>query len=79
MRRCCAKQNDRGSKYFEIKRPGGQKLGGGSFNFVTPAAVALLRAGWLNVRSPVLLDLYFRFFCILDVCTSLIDTTVKPP
>jgi len=31
-----------------------------------PAAVALLRVGWLNVRNPVLLDLYLRF-CILDV------------
>jgi len=31
-----------------------------------PAAVALLRVGWLNVRSPVLLDLYLGF-CILDV------------
>jgi len=31
-----------------------------------PAAVALLRVGWLNVRSPVLLDLYLRF-CILAV------------
>jgi len=29
-------------------------------------AVALLRVGWLNVRSSVLLDLYLRF-CILDV------------
>ena len=26
-----------------------------------PAAVALSRVGWLNVRSPVLLDLYLRF------------------
>ena len=31
-----------------------------------PAAVALLRVGWLNVRSSALLDLYLRF-CILDV------------
>jgi len=23
--------------------------------------------GWLNVRSSALLDLYLRFFCILDV------------
>jgi len=29
-------------------------------------AVALLRVGWLNVRSSALLDLYLRF-CILDV------------
>jgi len=28
--------------------------------------VALLRVGWLNVRSSALLDLYLRF-CILDV------------
>jgi len=33
-----SKQNDRGSEYFEIERPGGQKLGG-SFDFVTLAAV----------------------------------------
>ena len=32
-----------------------------------PAAVqALLRVGWLNVRTSALLDLYLRF-CILDV------------
>ena len=31
-----SKQNDRGSEYFEIERPGGQKLGG-SFDFVIPA------------------------------------------
>ena len=30
-----------GSEYFEIERPGGQKLGGGSFDFVTPASLLL--------------------------------------
>ena len=35
-----SKQNDRGSEYFEIERPGGQKLGG-SFDFVTPASLLL--------------------------------------
>jgi len=29
--------------------------------------VALLCVEWLNARSPVLLDLYLRFFCIVDV------------
>jgi len=51
-------------------------VGGVSVFCAGPAAVALLRVGWLNVRSPVLLDLYLRF-CILDVllmyfsCSSL--------
>jgi len=31
-----------------------------------PAAVALLRVDWLNVRSSALLDFYLHF-CILDV------------
>ena len=38
-----SKQNDRGSEYFEIERPGGQKLGG-SFDFVTPACAVCVCA-----------------------------------
>jgi len=41
-------------------------VGGASVLCRGPAAMALLRVGWLSVRSPVLLDLYLRF-CILDV------------
>ena len=45
-----------------------------------PAAVALLRVGWLNVRSSALLDLYLRccilavslFRCILAVCVCVV-------
>jgi len=35
-----------------------------------PAAVALSRVGWLNVRSPVLLDLYLRFFFVFYMYSS---------
>ena len=42
-------------------------VGGASLLCAGSAAVALLHVGWLNVRSQVLLDLYLRFFCILDV------------
>ena len=41
-------------------------VGGVSVLCAGPAAVALLRVGWLNVRSSALSDLYLRF-CILDV------------
>jgi len=41
-------------------------IGGASVLCAGQAAMALLRVGWLNVRSSVLLDLYLRF-CILDV------------
>jgi len=44
----------------------GAGVGGASVLCAGPAAEALLRVGWLNVRSPVLLDLYLRS-CILDV------------
>jgi len=44
----------------------GTGVGGASVLCAGPTAVALLRVGWLNVRSPVLLDLHLRF-CILDV------------
>jgi len=40
-------------------------VGGASVLCAGPAAVALLRVGWLNVHSSALLDLYLRF-CILD-------------
>ena len=41
-------------------------VGGVSVLCAGPAAVALLRVGWLNVRSSALFDLYLRF-SILDV------------
>jgi len=41
-------------------------VGGVSVLCAGPAAVALLRVGWLNVRSSALSHLYLRF-CILDV------------